>query len=202
MRTYPLNKKPLAYLTKMPITRLSTTVIALVTFFMMTIIAVTASAKPAPESFADLAEKLLPSVVNISTTQAVEAGKGPEMPQLPPGSPFEDFFKEFFDRNGQQQRSRRATSLGSGFIISEDGYVVTNNHVIQGADEITVILSDDKRLKAKLVGRDQKTDLAVLKTLPVLGAIFGVGPEAPGAFLSLSMRCKQTLNTLSILHPE
>jgi serine protease Do len=142
MRTYPLNKKPLANLTKMPISRFSTMAIALVVFVVMTIISATTSAKLAPESFADLAEKLLPSVVNISTTQAVEAGKGPEMPQLPPGSPFEDFFKEFFDKNGQQQRSRRATSLGSGFIISEDGYVVTNNHVIQGADEITVILAD------------------------------------------------------------
>jgi serine protease Do len=176
MRTYPLNKKPLANLTKMPISRFSTMAIALVVFVVMTIISATTSAKLAPESFADLAEKLLPSVVNISTTQAVEAGKGPEMPQLPPGSPFEDFFKEFFDKNGQQQRSRRATSLGSGFIISEDGYVVTNNHVIQGADEITVILADDKRLKAKLIGRDQKTDLAVLKVesdVPLLAVKFG-----------------------------
>jgi serine protease Do len=122
-----------------------------------------AEAKSAPESFADLAEKLLPSVVNISTTQVIEGHAGPEMPQLPPGSPFEDFFKEFFDRNQPQQRSRRATSLGSGFIISTDGYVVTNNHVIADADEISVILQDDTRLKAELVGRDPKTDLAVLK---------------------------------------
>ena len=125
-----------------------------------------ALAKTAPESFADLAEKLLPSVVNISTTQTVEGRERPNMPQVPPGSPFEDFFKEFFDRNGPQQRSRRATSLGSGFIISKDGYVVTNNHVIADADEITVILQDDTRLPAKLVGRDPKTDLAVLKVKP------------------------------------
>lgn len=125
-----------------------------------------ALAKTAPESFADLAGKLLPSVVNISTTQTVEGRERPTMPQLPPGSPFEEFFKEFFDRNGPQQRSRRATSLGSGFIISKDGYVVTNNHVIADADEITVILQDDTRLPAELVGRDPKTDIAVLKVKP------------------------------------
>jgi serine protease Do len=122
-----------------------------------------ASAKTAPDGFADLAAKLLPSVVNISTTQTVEGREGPAMPQLPPGSPFEDFFKEFFDRNQPQQRKHKATSLGSGFIISADGYVVTNNHVIADADEISVILHDDTRIKAELVGRDTKTDLAVLK---------------------------------------
>jgi serine protease Do len=128
------------------------------------IMSTAAQAKPAPESFADLAEKLLPSVVNISTTQVIES-RGFEMPQLPPGSPFEDFFKEFFDRgqpNGGKPQARKATSLGSGFII-DDSHVVTNNHVIQDADEIEVILQDDTRLKAELVGRDQKTDIAVLK---------------------------------------
>jgi len=126
-------------------------------------------AKQAPESFADLAEKLLPAVVNVSTTQVIEGRSGPQMPQLPPGSPFEDFFKEFFDRNqqGGGQRKHKATSLGSGFIIDTrtngDSYVVTNNHVIQDADEIAVILQDNSRLEATLVGRDAKTDLAVLK---------------------------------------
>ena len=135
--------------------------IALAAFMIMTTVA---HARPAPESFADLAEKLLPSVVNISTTQVIES-RGFEMPQLPPGSPFEDFFKEFFDRgqpNGKPQ-ARKATSLGSGFIIDDAGHVVTNNHVIQDADEIEVILQDDTRLKAEVVGRDQKTDIAVLK---------------------------------------
>ena len=124
------------------------------------------NAKTAPQSFADLAEKLLPSVVNISTTQTIEGRERPTMPQLPPGSPFEEFFKEFYDRKDPQQRSRRATSLGSGFVISEDGYVVTNNHVIADADKITVILQDDTRLPAELIGRDPKTDLAVLKVEP------------------------------------
>ena len=126
-----------------------------------------AYAKSTPESFADLAEKLLPMVVNISSTTMVSDNGASNMPQLPPGSPFEDFFKEFFDRNNpQNQQQHPATSLGSGFIVSEDGYVVTNNHVIQDADEITVILHDDTRLPAQLIGRDLKTDLAVLKIEP------------------------------------
>ncbi|MBC8337746.1 MAG: Do family serine endopeptidase [Rhodospirillales bacterium] len=126
-------------------------------------------AKGAPESFADLADELLPSVVNISTTQVIEGRSGMEFPKLPPGSPFEDFFKEFFDRNQPEQRSRKATSLGSGFIIGDGTHVVTNNHVIQDADEITVVLHDNTRLKAELVGRDPKTDLAVLKIKPENG---------------------------------
>ena len=139
-------------------------------------------AKAAPDSFADLAQRLLPAVVNVSTTQTAKAGSGPEMPQLPPGSPFEDFFKEFFERNKPQQRSRPTRSLGSGFIVdSSGGYVVTNNHVIEGADEITVVLQDDTRIPAKLVGRDPKTDLAVLKIVPTTklpSVSFGDSDEA------------------------
>ncbi|MAO56795.1 MAG: serine protease [Rhodospirillaceae bacterium] len=132
-------------------------------FVAMTVMSAAAHARPAPDGFADLAAKLLPTVVNVSTTQVIES-RGFEMPQLPPGSPFEDFFKEFFDR-GQpgKPQARKATSLGSGFIIDDAGHVVTNNHVIQDADEIEVILQDDTRLKAEVVGRDQKTDIAVLK---------------------------------------
>jgi len=125
-----------------------------------------ADAKTVPDSFADLAQELLPSVVNISTTQVIEGRAGMKLPKLPPGSPFEDFFKEFFDHNQPEQRSRQATSLGSGFIVGAEGYVVTNNHVIQDAEEITVILHDNTRLKAELVGRDKKTDIAVLKVKP------------------------------------
>lgn len=129
-------------------------------------------ARSAPESFADLSEKLLPAVVNISSTQSAPAqqqGRGernrPETPQFPPGSPFEDFFRDFFDRQQERQTpQRRGSSLGSGFIIdAKEGLVVTNNHVIEGADEITVILHDDTNIKAEVVGRDQKTDLALLR---------------------------------------
>jgi serine protease Do len=132
-----------------------------------------ATARPAPDSFADLAEKLLPSVVNISTTQTLKPGRGrehagPEIPQFPPGSPFEEFFRDFFDRGAPKSgrpeaQPRKATSLGSGFIIDAAGYVVTNNHVIADADEITVRLHDDTELKAELIGRDTKTDIALLK---------------------------------------
>ena len=132
-----------------------------------------AAARPAPDGFADLAEKLLPAVVNISTTQTVKGDQHsekstPDLPQFPPGSPFEEFFKDFFKHNhsqgGQPQaETHKATSLGSGFIIDPAGYVVTNNHVIADADEITVILHDNTNLKASVVGRDTKTDIAVLK---------------------------------------
>ena len=138
-------------------------VLAFAVALMALLAAGVAQAKAAPESFSGLAKKLLPTVVNISTTQTVEGRPGMEMPQLPPGSPFEDFFREFFERNGQAPRQRRATSLGSGFIVDAEGHIVTNNHVIDGADEISVILHDDTRLKAELIGRDPKTDLAVLK---------------------------------------
>lgn len=132
----------------------------------LAVMAAQAHARGAPDSFADLAEKLLPSVVNISTTQIIEGREGQGLPQLPPGSPFEDFFKDFMDRNAPQQK-RKAISLGSGFIIHSNGdnesYVVTNNHVVEGAEEVTVILQDDTRMDAEIVGRDPKTDLAVLK---------------------------------------
>lgn len=122
-----------------------------------------ALARQAPESFADLAEKLSPAVVNISTKQLVKSPHLNEMPQFPPGSPFEDLFRDFFDQQQGQQKSRRVTSLGSGFIVDASGIIVTNNHVIAQADEITVNLSDGSQLAAELVGRDPKTDLAVLK---------------------------------------
>lgn len=125
--------------------------------------------------FADTVEKLLPGVVNISTTQKIDVNADAEvenflqeMPQFPPGSPFEEFFREFNERQrkGLQDQARKATSLGSGFIIDPAGYIVTNGHVIQDADEINVILQDDTNLKAEVVGVDQKTDIAVLKVKP------------------------------------
>jgi len=127
-----------------------------------------AEAKAPPASFADLAERLSPAVVNIATTQTIEPGQRRDMPQLPPGSPFEDFFEDFFNRQqqGQPSRPRRAQSLGSGFIIDAEGIVVTNNHVIDGADEITVRLQDDTEFEATLLGTDAKTDVAVLRIDP------------------------------------
>jgi len=128
-----------------------------------------------PENIADVAEKVIDAVVNISTSQKVESQGNAQMPQLPPGSPFEEFFEEFFkNRRGQgggddqapNRAPRRVSSLGSGFIVDPSGIVVTNNHVIADADEITVILTDGTRLKAELVGKDQKTDLAVLRVKP------------------------------------
>ena len=134
----------------------------------LTFVSAPAYTRGAPDSFADLAERLLPSVVNISTTQVQKKNEkgGPQVPRFPEGSPFQDFFKEFFDRQQREAPQRRATSLGSGFIISKSGFVVTNNHVIAEADEITVTLHDDTKLKAKLIGRDPKTDLALLKVEP------------------------------------
>ena len=131
--------------------------------------AVAATAAPlrahnAPDGFAALAEQALPAVVNISTQQTVEQRRAPELPQFPPGSPFEEFFRKFFDQDEREGRpQRRATSLGSGFIIDPSGIIVTNNHVIDEADEIQVRLHDDRELKAEIVGRDPKTDLAVLR---------------------------------------
>jgi serine protease Do len=117
----------------------------------------------APESFADLAQQFSPSVVNI-TTSSVVAQATDQGPMVPPGSPFEDFFKDFMDQNGQgNNEPQRSEALGSGFVIGTDGYIVTNNHVIEGADDIEIEFFSGKRLKAKLVGTDLKTDIALLK---------------------------------------
>ena len=150
-----------------------------------------------PDGIADVAEKVISAVVNISTSQTVDArGGGGEgapnrnnrqsennkpggdnnergaTPQLPPGSPFEEFFDDFFknrrpgDKGGGNQQARKVNSLGSGFIIDSAGIVVTNNHVIADADEVNVILNDGTKLRAEIMGRDKKTDLAVLKVKP------------------------------------
>ena len=132
-----------------------------------------------PEGIADVAEKVIDAVVNISTSQTVEAkGGGGEgrgaMPQLPPGSPFEEFFDDFFKNcrggpggpKGGDMQPHKTNSLGSGFIVDTAGIVVTNNHVIADADEISIIMNDGSKFKAELVGVDKKTDLAVLKFKP------------------------------------
>lgn len=131
--------------------------------------ALPALAQERPASFADLAEAVSPAVVNITTSTRVAArldrGGGPGAPpQIPDGMPFHDFFNEFFNREGQQQpRPRQSQSLGSGFVISPDGFIVTNNHVIENADEINIEFFTGERLTARLVGTDPATDIALLK---------------------------------------
>jgi len=149
-----------------PITRLrQAAVLPSMALALLLLVPALAQARGAPDSFADEAERLLPAVVNISTTQTVEA-PAVDMPQFPPGSPFEEFFKQFRGEQGQEQgqgRSRQATALGSGFIIDSSGYIVTNNHVIEGARNITVTLADERTFTAGVVGSDALSDLAVLK---------------------------------------
>ena len=135
-----------------------------------------------PASVADLAEGLLDAVVNISTSQTAPVEKQIPIPRAPEGSPFQDFFDDFFKGQGKNGGApRKIQSLGSGFVIGTDGYIVTNNHVIDGADEITANFSDGTKLKAKLLGRDQKTDIALLKvepTKPLKAVKFGDSDKA------------------------
>lgn len=133
----------------------------------------TAPIRKGPDSVADLAEGLLDAVVNISTSQTVkedgEQDGAVPVPQVPEGSPFQEFFNDFFNDKdgGKNSDSRKVQSLGSGFVIdAEKGFIVTNNHVIADADEIEVNFVDGSKLKAELVGKDTKTDLAVLKVDP------------------------------------
>jgi len=125
-----------------------------------------------PENIADVAEKVIDAVVNISTSQTVTSlGDGSALPNLPPGSPFEEFFEDFFKNRRQQGdhgglQPRKVNSLGSGFIIDTSGLVVTNNHVIADADEINIILNDGTKMKADIVGRDKRSDLALLRFKP------------------------------------
>ena len=123
------------------------------------------AARGAPDSFADLADKLLPTVVNIATSQTLKQ-PGPQagMPNIPPGSPLADLFKNFL--GPQRAAPSHKVSLGTGFIIDASGLIVTNNHVIEDADQITATLNDGTTLPAKLIGRDEKTDLALLKVTP------------------------------------
>ena len=124
---------------------------------------IASAAQTRPTTFADLAEQVSPSVVNITTSTTVATSTSPG-PVLPEGSPFEEFFEDFMDRNSPNgQRPRRSQALGSGFVISEDGYIVTNNHVIQGADEILIEFFEGFELEAEIIGTDPNTDLALLK---------------------------------------
>jgi serine protease Do len=147
-----------------------------------TSVSVTGLSQPAfakgPESLADLADQVTDAVVNISASTTVEARPSARGgPQLPPGTPFEDLFEEFFNKRGgrgggggdgesPRQQSRKSNSLGSGFIIDASGIVVTNNHVIGDANDIQVILHNGTKLKAEIIGKDPKIDLAVLRVKP------------------------------------
>ncbi len=123
----------------------------------------------APGSFATLAKKASPSVVNISTVKVVKGGRGhPAMP-FGPNDPFKEFFERFF--KDQMPRDFKQRSLGTGFIIDKEGYILTNNHVIEKADEIKVKLADDREFDAKIVGRDPKTDLALIRIEGAWGLI-------------------------------
>ncbi len=131
----------------------------------------TITANPAmnagPASVADLASGLLDAVVNISTSQKVkDEGNGPANPKVPDNSPYQDEFNDFFNNKKDDDSNRKVSSLGSGFVIDPSGYIVTNNHVIEGADDIEAIFPNGTKLKAKLIGTDTKTDLSVLKVEP------------------------------------
>lgn len=131
----------------------------------------TAAAK-GPDSLAELAEAVSDTVVNISATQAIEEKRTGTPPQIEPGTPFDDLFEEFFRRHQQgdqpapRHRERKSSSLGSGFVVDASGIVITNNHVIADAKDITVIFTDGRKLKAEIIGKDSKVDVAVLKVKP------------------------------------
>lgn len=133
---------------------------------LLLVVTVLPSVARGPVSVSDIASELSDAVVNISTTRVVGAF-GEPFPDLPEGSPLEELFNERNPNNDRGEEARReARSLGSGFIIDADGVIVTNNHVIEGATEIVVFLTDGTRLEAQLLGADEKTDLAVLKVTP------------------------------------
>jgi len=138
--------------------------LAVVSGLVLGALAGTAGFAKGPESVAVLAEQLSPAVVNISTSRRVPGGVGVPFPDVPDGSPLEEFFDESNPNNGLgEEQMQEARSLGSGFIIGADGTIVTNNHVIEGAEQIEVYLTDGTRLPATIIGADDKTDLAVLK---------------------------------------
>jgi serine protease Do len=144
-------------------------------------------ARAAPDSFADLAEKVTDAVVNISASTTVQEQRNVQIPQLPPGSPFQEFFDDFFNQKGQNgengapRQQRKSNSLGSGFVIDPSGIVITNNHVVGDANEITVIFTDGRKLKAEIVGKDPKVDIAVLRVKsdkPLKAVSFGDSEKA------------------------
>ena len=143
-------------------------IVTLVALAAMALQISTAHAQRGPQTVAPVAEKLIDAVVNISTTQTTKGPQGLPLPDIPKGSPFDDMFEDFFNRRGGPKVPRKVSSLGSGFVIDgKEGLVVTNNHVIADADEIVINFHDGTKLKVdKVLGRDPKSDLALLKVTP------------------------------------
>jgi serine protease Do len=127
-----------------------------------------AQSRAGPPSVAPVAEKLIDAVVNISTKQTLKGAEDAPLPKVPKGAPFEEFFDDFFDRKKSRSPDRKVTAQGSGFVVdAKEGLIVTNNHVIDGADEIVINFSDGSKLTVeKVLGKDPKTDLALLKVTP------------------------------------
>jgi len=141
------------------------TVALLTGFSLLLASSIASEAQSRPDTFADLADEVSPSVVNITTATNVAGPAGPR-PLVPEGSPLEDFFNDFMDRQDRSdgdRPQRRNNALGSGFVISEDGFIVTNNHVIEQADEIMIEFFSGEELEAVVIGTDANTDLALLK---------------------------------------
>lgn len=157
-----MQTKAISLIDSHPLTRLRAFWVLVLGMALIMAQALMAGAQSRPDTFADLAERVSPSVVNITTSTTVAARSGPA-PTVPEGSPFEDFFRDFMDRNQGTPRPRRSQALGSGFVISEDGFIVTNNHVIAEADEILIEFFSGEELPAKVIGTDVNTDLALLK---------------------------------------
>lgn len=141
--------------------RVAAGLFAVMAMLMATDVSAPAYARGAPDSFADLSARLLPTVVGIATTQTLRGGQKGQMSDVPANSPLHDFFKSFM--GGGKGGQKRITSVGSGFIIDASGLIVTNNHVVEGADRIAVTLSNGETLPAKLIGRDDRTDLALIR---------------------------------------
>ncbi len=157
--------------------RAGTLAVALAAGLTATGAAISPAEARGPESIADVAAPLLDAVVNISTSQTIAGSQAVPTPQLPEGSPFQQFFDDFFNKkNGADNLPRKVQSLGSGFVIDPSGLIVTNNHVIEDADEISVNFNDGTKLDATLLGKDDKTDLALLKVKvdhPLVSVKFG-----------------------------
>ena len=135
-------------------------------FFLIASFSFPSYGRSAPDSFADLVEELIPAVVSIASTTIVKKKPEQLIPKFPEGSPFDEFFRDYFNQQRRSPSQRPLIGLGSGFILDESGIIVTNNHVIEAADQITVIMFDQIEYQAELVGRDPKADLAVLKINP------------------------------------